>query len=228
MAVLIDGVDDVSPGYAKEVPQFLKILSETKINKIWVTSRNSLKDHLETALKCQPYSLECFSEEHQKQFLVRFWKETCPEIEYDYLDKMANEVVILSVKQLSVQNRKFMGIPLQSLLLAEMFEGYLKDYSTQNSVGLPKDIDVIILCKLYVKKKLDVYLQEKICFDQTNVVARLEGAKLYKTFMDNHKADTLVAIMSTQNFENIGDKKIEKRARKFLKKITDGDRKPVL
>jgi uncharacterized protein with WD repeat len=60
MAALIDGVNEESLHYTEEVTQVLKILSKTKINKIWVTSRNSVKDHLETALKCQSYSLECF------------------------------------------------------------------------------------------------------------------------------------------------------------------------
>jgi len=36
MAVLIDGVDEVSPRYTEEVIQVLKILSKTKIKRIWL------------------------------------------------------------------------------------------------------------------------------------------------------------------------------------------------
>ena len=43
MAVLIDGVDEVSPHYTEEVIQILRILLKTEIRKIWVTSRNSVK-----------------------------------------------------------------------------------------------------------------------------------------------------------------------------------------
>jgi hypothetical protein len=68
MAVLIDGVDEVSPLYTEEVIQVLKILSKTKIKRIWVTSRNTLKDRLEREFQCQSYSLLPFSEEDQKRF----------------------------------------------------------------------------------------------------------------------------------------------------------------
>jgi hypothetical protein len=130
MAVLIDGVDKVSPHYTEEVIQVLKILSKTRIKKIWVTSRNSVKDRLETEFQCQSYSLVPFSEEDQKLFLMKFWKETCLEIEYDCLENLANRVVKLSTEHLTVQDKKFMEIPLRSWLLAEMFKGSLKEYST--------------------------------------------------------------------------------------------------
>jgi predicted NACHT family NTPase len=96
MAVLIDGVDEVSPHYTEEVIQILKSLSETNIKRIWVTSRNSVRDRLETEFQFQSYSLVPFTEEDQKYFLMKFWKETCPEIEDDYLEKFANQVVKLS------------------------------------------------------------------------------------------------------------------------------------
>jgi Cdc6-like AAA superfamily ATPase len=70
MAVLLDGVDEVSPRYTEEVIQVLKILSKTKIKRFWVTSRNSVRDRLETELQCHSYSLVPFSEEDQKCFLV--------------------------------------------------------------------------------------------------------------------------------------------------------------
>jgi hypothetical protein len=75
MAVLIDGVDEVSPHYTEETIQVMKILSKTTLKRIWVTSRNSMKDRLETELQCQSYSMVPFSEEDQKSFLVKFWKK---------------------------------------------------------------------------------------------------------------------------------------------------------
>jgi hypothetical protein len=68
MVVLIDGVDEVSPQYTEEVIQILRILVKTEIRKIWVTSRNSEKDHLELELQCQSYRLVPFSVEDQKSF----------------------------------------------------------------------------------------------------------------------------------------------------------------
>ena len=74
MAVLIDGVDEVSPHYTEQVVQILRLLIKTKIKKIWVTSRNSMKGFLENEFQCHSYSLMPFTEKDHKYFLVKFWK----------------------------------------------------------------------------------------------------------------------------------------------------------
>jgi hypothetical protein len=102
-----------------------------------------------------------FNEEHQKHFLVKIWKETCPEIEHKYLDNLANRVVKLSTEQLTVGDKQFMGTPLHSLLLAEMFEGNLKEYSTPKTVDLAEHINVAMPYDFYVDTKWGIYLREK-------------------------------------------------------------------
>jgi len=228
MTVLIDGVDEVSPHYTEEVVQVLKFLSKTKIKRIWVTSRNSVMERLETEFECQSYSLAPFSEKDQKLFLLKFWKETCPETEDGYLENLANRVVKLSTEQLTVQDKNFMGIPLQSWLLAEMFKGSVKECSTSKSVQLPEYINTVMLYDLYVEKKWDIYLSDKKLSDRTNVNAQNDDAELYKSFMHNHMAAALVAILSTQQLEKLNDKTIAEGAREFLKKITAGLEKRVL
>ena len=221
MAVLIDGVDEVSPHYTEEVIQVLKILSKTKIERIWVTSRNSVKGRLESEFQCQSYSLVPFSEEDQKNFLVKYWKETCPDILEDHLENLANRVVKLSTEHRSLQDKEFMGIPLQSLLLAEMFEEYLKQYSTAATVELPEYINVVMLYDRYVGKKWDIYLSDKRASDRTNVSVQTDDVELHKTFIHNHTAAALVVILSTQQLEKLADKTMTERAREFLQKITE-------
>jgi ankyrin repeat protein len=222
MAVLIDGVDEVSPRYTEEVIQVLKTLSKTKIKRIWVTSRNSVRDCLETECQCQSYSLVPFSEEDQKHFLVKFWKAACSEIENDYLETLANRVVKISTEHLTVQDKQFMEIPLQSWLLAEMFEENVKEYSTSTTVDLPEQINIVVLYDLYVQKKWDIYLLDKKLSDRTNVMVHNDNEELHKTFISNHMAAALVAILSTQQLEKLTDKTIAERARIFLQKIAEG------
>jgi len=105
MAVLIDGVDEVSPYYTEEVIQVLKILSKTNIKRIWVTSRNSVKDRLEREFQCESYSLVPFSEKDQKLFLAKFWEETYSGIKDEGLETLANRVVELSTEQLCKRQR---------------------------------------------------------------------------------------------------------------------------
>ena len=222
MAVLIDGVDEVSPHYTEEIIQILRILSKTEIRKIWVTSRNSLRDRLETEFQCQSYALLPFIEEDQKLFLVKFWKETCPEIDDDFLENLANRVVQLSTEHLTVKDKHFMGIPLQSWLLAEMFETNVKEYSTTTNVELPEHINIVMLYDLYVEKKWGIYLSDKKYSDRTNVMVHVDDVELHKSFIHNHMAAALVAIFSTQQFEKITDKTITEGARAFLQKVTEG------
>ena len=222
MAVLIDGVDEVSPHYTEQVVQVLKFLSKTKIKKIWLTSRNSVQDRLETEFKCLSFSLVPFSEDDQKRYLVAFWKRTCPEIKDDYLENLANRVVKLSTEHLTVHDKKFMGIPLQSLLLAEMFVGNLKECSTSTNVELPEHINIVVLYDLYMKKKWDVFSSEKKLSDRTNVNVLSDDDALHKTFIHNHTAAALVSLLSKHQLEKLADKTIAERAREFLQKITEG------
>jgi hypothetical protein len=65
MAVLFFNDTAATEIYTEEVTQILRILSETKIRKVWVTSCNSVKDKLEQEFQCQSYSLLTFSVEDQ-------------------------------------------------------------------------------------------------------------------------------------------------------------------
>jgi ankyrin repeat protein len=221
MAVLIDGVDEVSPHYTEEIIQILRILSKTKIRQIWVTSRNSVKDRLKQELQCQSYSLVPFSVEDQKSFLVKFWNQKFSHIEAVNLESLALKVVELSSKHLSVREKNFMGIPLQSMLLAEMFEENLK-HCTSRMVELPEYINLFMLYDFYLKKKWDIYLSDKKYSDRTNVNAITDDDALYDIFMDNHKAAALMAILSTQNLEKLKDKNVLKKGSDFVQKINQG------
>jgi ankyrin repeat protein len=222
MVVLMDGVDEVSPHYTEEVIQILRILSKTKVIKIWVTSRHPMKGQLEKEFQCQSYSLIPFSEEDQKRFLVKFWSKKCLDVKPDCLENLANRVVELSIKHLSVGEKHFMGLPLQSMLLAEMFEENVKQCYLSGMVNLPEHINLVLLYDLYIKKKWDIYLSEKKISDRTNVNVLNDDAALYDSFIDNHKAAALVAIFSRHHLEKLTDKDIPKVARDFLKKISEG------
>jgi len=228
MVVLIDGVDEVSPHYTEQVIQILRLLIKTKIKKIWVTTRNSMKGLHEQEFQCHSYSLVPFTEKDQKSFLVKFWKRKFFNVEGNCLEHLAQRVVELSMKHLTVEDNNFMGIPLQCVLLAEMFEEYLHQYSTAATVELPEHIHVIILYDYYIEKKWDIYLSEKKGSDRTNVNVLTDDDALHKTFIDNHTAAALVTILSAQQLEKFPDKTVAKKASDFLKNIEKGEEKTGL
>jgi len=181
-----------------------------------------MRDRLEREFQCQSYSLVPFSEEDQILFLLKFWKETCTETEDCYLENLANRVVKLSIHHLTVQDKNFMGIPLQSWLLAEIIKGRVKEYSTSTTVDLPELINIVMLYDLYFEKKWDIYLSDKKGSDRTKVMVHNDDVELHRSFIYNHMAAALVAILSTQQLEKINDKTIAEGARDFLKKFTAG------
>jgi hypothetical protein len=216
MAVLIDGVDEVRPHYTEEVLQLLRILLKTEIRKILVTSRNSVKDQQEQELR-QSYTLVPLSVEDQKSFLVMFWKQKCSHIEEGNPQIFADRVVELSSKHLSVREKNFMGIPLQSTLLAEVFEENLKKKS--RTVELPEHINFALLYDLYVKKKWDIYLSEKKLSDRTKVSVLTDDDALRDIFIESHKGAALMAIFSTQQLEKLNDKNLLQKGLDLVKKI---------
>ena len=222
MAMLIDGVDEVSPHYTEEVVQVLKILFKTKIKKIWVTSRNSVKGQLEEEFHCPSYSLLPFSAEDQKSFLVKFWNQKHKNTKTDVIESLATRVVDLSFKYLSEKEKHFLGVPLQNMLLAEVFDENLKQCSTAKTVELPENINHVMLYDLYVNKKWDIYLSEKKFSDRTNVNVRTDDDVLYDIFIENHKGAALIAILSTQHLEKLNDKDVLKKGSDFLQKIDQG------
>jgi len=226
MAVLIDGVDEVTPLYSEQVVQILRLLTKMKIQKIWVTFRNSMKGFPPQEFQCHSYSLAPFTEKDQKCFLVKFWKEKFPYIKG--LEHLAQRVVELSKKHLTAGDNNFMGIPLQCVLLAEMFEEYLQQYSTAATVELPDHINVVMLYDSYVEKKWDIYLSEKKVSDRTNVNVLTDDNALHKTFIDNLTAAAFVAILSTTQLEKLADKTIANIASDFLNNIEKGEEKTGL
>jgi energy-coupling factor transporter ATP-binding protein EcfA2 len=222
MAVLIDGVDEVSPHYTEEVLQLLKLLLKKKIRKIWVTSRNSVKDQIEQELQCQSYSLTPFSVEEQKSFLLKFWNQKYLDTKADYPKHLANRVVELSLKYLSDRKKNFMEVPLQGMLMAEMFEENLQKCSTSTTVELPEYINQVMLYDLYLNRKWDIYLSDKKFSERTNVNMLKDDDFLHDIFIENHKAAALMAILSTHHFEELNDKNVLKIGAAFLHRIEQG------
>jgi len=216
MVVLIDGVDEVSPDCSKIFIEILRTLSQGKIRKIWVTSRNSMKDQLEQEFQCQSYSLIPFSVPDQKSFLVKFWNQTNTNTTLCVLENLAQEVVELSRNNLHSGHKDFMGVPFQSRLLARIFEKYIQERV------LPQNVNYLHVCESYVNEKWDIYLIEKKDSPKHKVSERIDNEDLREMIIDKHKAAALMATLPTHHLEKINDMKIKKMGADFLQRIKQG------
>ena len=112
-----------------------------------------------------------------------------------------------------------MGIPLESMLLAEVCEDNLNQCSTSRMVELPEHINLPLFYDFYVKKKWDIYLSKKELSDRTNVNVLTDDDSLYDIFIDNHKAAALMEILSTKHLEKLNEKNGLKICSDLLQKI---------
>src|SRR5690606_10792410 len=132
VVMLFDGFDEISPSYEKVMSQLFRALKCTKVEQIWVTTRPHYKEYLERELDTFALSLKPLTRNEQIDFLINFWQKR----KIDFTDK-TDEIRNYSqelLKNLSItisdQETEFTGIPLQTKMVAEVFED-----GTSNEMG---------------------------------------------------------------------------------------------
>jgi hypothetical protein len=73
--LLIDGVDEIFSSYGEEVVALAKLLSQTKITKIYMSTRPECCECLEKEFLQIKHSLQPFSESEQKKYFLDFLKD---------------------------------------------------------------------------------------------------------------------------------------------------------
>jgi hypothetical protein len=126
----IDGFDEISSHYEDTVIHLLQALRQTAVEQLWVTTRTHLRNELEDKLQQLSYTLQPFSEGNQIEFLTKFWNLKAWNINIHNKEKEENirklEIYVTELikkldQTISDKEREFTGIPLQCLMLAEIF-----------------------------------------------------------------------------------------------------------
>jgi ankyrin repeat protein len=127
LCIVFDGFDEISPEYETSVMDLLYALKQK--NQVWVTSRLNFKATLEGKLQSLAYDLKPINEEEQKHFLFKYWKNKSKgndnNIKY-YAKQLVKEF------NRKIEHNNLFGIPLQTLMLAEIFEENKDNISTRN------------------------------------------------------------------------------------------------
>ncbi|XP_069704093.1 uncharacterized protein [Periplaneta americana] len=187
VCIFLDAYDEVCT-YANKVNQILQHLQETNIKYLWVTTRIDRKAVVEENLVSLSFSLLPFSEPDQKEFLKKYWRgkngtrQTVSDV-----DSFADEVLKLTKKSLNDRDRKFTGIPLLSMLIAEAFEKYLSNLS-----NLPSRVDLVNLFTRFIDRKFTVY------YEKYEIPMEKDGPKAdYKKLKDTFETDHMMAALLT-------------------------------
>ena len=225
LTVLVDGMDEISPDYCQEAFQILNELNQSKVEKIWVTSRPHLKCQLEHLLKVKSYLLVPFDKEDQTYFLQNYWMSKVPSLDEGTLAVFVKRVLEISKKFQSENQVDFMGLPLQILFLAEMYLEELQLSNPTEQIILTQDINIIILYKKYIDKKWKICNEEKLKTDLTKVQAIKHDAILKKEFIKNNMFAAILTLFSKQELQLINDENVKSEGEEYLKEVEeDGDK----
>ncbi|KAJ9598100.1 hypothetical protein L9F63_026796 [Diploptera punctata] len=221
--ILLDGFDEISPKYSKIVFDLLTEFSASKVKKIFITSRPVMKQDLEDRLATLAFSFDTFTVRDQTNFLMRYWNQFS--INSPQLPKFISALLQLVGTWLNDKFKKFTGIPLQTRLLAEVFQDEALYFCETGIIRLPKSLDVLQLYDKFIDKKWDVYCK-KLNIDM-NIAMLLELIEFQKMqFLKCHMVCALFSYLDDNYFNklhNIED--ILKENQDFVNRFNHGEEK---
>jgi ankyrin repeat protein len=223
MIIMFDGCDEISPSYTKKVSIMLEELQKVIAGKLWVTSRTVMRHKLEEDLSTLAFTLQPFRKSEQHTFLQQVWKSKIPNVSRNILKEYVTKLLQLTMQSLSDKENEFTGIPLQTMMLAEVFESDLRLCSQAGEINFPSALNLLQLYDEFVKRKLDIYYKEKRKTDMTNAGVQDDYEELHETFMKNHMRCGVVAVLPPEILECLEGFQYPQPS--FLKKVESGKEK---
>ncbi|XP_069702955.1 uncharacterized protein [Periplaneta americana] len=175
--VVVDGLDEVCYSYMKEVTTLIQYIQSRKVKKLWVASRPIWRSYLEDLLCVLPCVLDDFSTNHQKIFLSSFWRERYPMVHKDFLIISTQKITEMVITPQVGKDELIIGIPLQTNMLADVFESHDPSDFTQ----LPQEQKMIAYFEVYVEKKWEL-----VKINYSEVYENTNNVELYNIFTKDH------------------------------------------
>ncbi|PSN40820.1 hypothetical protein C0J52_15297 [Blattella germanica] len=185
VAVLFDGYDEISPHFSGRVLMLMKDLIDTKIRKIFVTSRPVMRKELEPTFSTLSFSLLPFTSLEQTTFMLKFWD--IPHVLHNSEDRVVQFIEsLLECSKKSVVDVFQIGIPLETVLLATVFRNDAWDYYRTGKNRLPRRLRVLDLYSKFIDHNFEFYCR-KFGVEPTNIMvidrSELQKANLEKDLM---------------------------------------------
>lgn len=171
VVLMLDGFDEISSACQDSIIQFIKAISQTKLERLYITTRPHLKSKLEDQLFQFAFHLQNFSQNDQVNYLTTLWKAKLKindPHKVQTIQKFANSLVCRIAETLKDKERDFIGIPLQCRILAECYQLELENV-INNGISSESDfLDANIkfsLSELYhrfMETKRQIFRKEKV------------------------------------------------------------------
>jgi ankyrin repeat protein len=191
LVVMVDGFDEISPRYEETVLDMLKVLKQTSLEQLWVTTRPHLREELEENLQQLSYTLQPFSEDEQVEFLKKFWFQISNlEDKYQRRLEICAKALIRNLSQsISDKEKEFTGIPLQTRMLAEAFEEEFRSFyeSEKSKPEILHKLDLMELYGRFIDRKYSIYYKEKAKVEPFNMATMEQGERDFKNIQLEHQ-----------------------------------------
>ncbi|KAJ4448681.1 hypothetical protein ANN_00071, partial [Periplaneta americana] len=121
------------------------------------------------------------------------------------VDIRALDEALLEVigKSLNDKLGQFTEIPLQILMLAEVFQSKASDYCQTGNIEIPDKLDLLDLYCRFVDKKWDIYINEKGDGNTTKLVLQEVYQSQRKVLEENHMACALHSLLEREDLKKL-------------------------
>ncbi|CAL8069045.1 unnamed protein product [Orchesella dallaii] len=225
VVLIFDGFDEVLSTQLEMAKQVLLIASKMKSVILFVATRPHMQDELEKTLCVLGYNILPFAEKDQIEFLTRYWGEMCNSTQIERLEEFACECLNSLRKRMNDFERVITGIPLQCLLLAEVYEqqaiNYCKPEARTLKFNWEVELSITSIFEMY--KKLVKLRFSRLQTMETNgcwkpICRNLSGGNV-KFFTQMHMFAALELLLphSSSDFKRIlvGNCKVETECREL-------------
>jgi len=215
--IMFDGFDEISPDYKNIVIDLLKALMKYNTKQLWITTRPNMSIELEDNLQQFAYILEPFTRQNQLDFLTKYWvnkmKISNCDIRLETYPKK-----LLDILEKSINDRDFAGIPLQTRMLAEVYdfdelEGKLKT-----------KLDLNDLYENFLNKKYEINIKEKNKIDLTKPQNKNELEIKNKIYENEYQIMAVYTLFNENTYKKLLQKDEVKIKDTFIVDFKKGEK----
>jgi ankyrin repeat protein len=205
MYFFLDGLDEIDSEGLQVALDFIKHISSLG-HRVWITSRENLKQMVSKELKIFPIKVEELTEKEQKTYIQKRLQDLYQE---DEIERITNKIY---ANVDIVNSRHLLGVPLQLFMVTENFRD-------NTNLWREPDQEIFVLTKMYKiffqgkkkhqHRKLGVHEHEdQIGFD-------------FDLYLEQYELQALKSCLDTTTFDKL---KINLRgSQKFLENLKTGD-----
>jgi predicted NACHT family NTPase len=194
--VVVDGFDEICPKYKEKVMDFIKVLSNTNLKSLYVSTRPQMKEYLEDNLNVLAFEFKPFDERDQIQFLTQYFND----------ENKAEQIIAQLPNHLNGNIIHIAGIPL----LLKMIADILQESESDNITEFFENFGIGYLYDQFVEKKHEIYITEKQYIRKYDIYFQNIHNELTKNCERRYFAIALKTLFNKAELEEISFKPLDK------------------